>query len=168
MNIDWNVTALFVGLLVFLVPAESTNHRKPVIIWVLKTCGHNPDLLGMNFHQQTRASHLQPILSLILYLCSDEPEVDDSRQPGEGVHKPGLIKTRNGFKLFPPDRPRIWTVGAETGVKLREFSRSSSAEGHTVRPHIRRPHWHGYWTGPKQGERRFSYRWIPAILVGKS
>lgn len=39
MNIDWNVTALFVGILVFLVPAELTNHRKPVIVWVLKTCG---------------------------------------------------------------------------------------------------------------------------------
>lgn len=119
-------------------------------------------------HTGEMAKRLQPLLSLILYLCSDEPEVDDSKQPGKGVHKPCLTKTRNGFKLFPPDRPRIWSVGTETGVKLREFTRSSRAEGHTVRPHIRRPHWHGYWTGPKQGERRFSYRWIPAILVGKA
>lgn len=134
----------------------------------METIKHVPALLGKPLQQQERAGQLQPLLSLVLYLCSDEPEVDDQRQPGEGPHRPNLTKTRNGFRLFPPDRPRIWTVGAETGVRLREFSRSSNIEGgHTVRPHIRRPHWHGYWTGPKQSERRFSYRWIPAIVVGK-
>lgn len=134
----------------------------------MESLKHAPALLGLPLGQRERADQLQPLLSLVLYLCSDEPEVDDQRQPGAGPHRPSLTKTRNGFRLFPPDRPRIWTVGAETGVKLREFNRSSKPEGgYAVRPHIRRPHWHGYWIGPKQGERRFSYRWIPAILVGK-
>ena len=132
----------------------------------METIKHNPGLLGVKLHQQERASQLQPLLSLVLYLCSNEPEVDDLRQPGEGPHRPQMIKTRNGFRLFPPDRPRIWTVGADTGAKLREFHRSSQSEGHSVRPHIRRQHWHGYWTGPKEGERKFIYHWIPAVLVG--
>lgn len=38
MNWDWNVTALFVGLLVFLAPTEKLL-KKPVSVWLLRTCG---------------------------------------------------------------------------------------------------------------------------------
>jgi hypothetical protein len=37
-----------------------------------------------------------------------------------------------------------------------------------VRSHIRRAHWHGYWTGPKKEpeKRKFKLLWLHPILVG--
>ena len=37
------------------------------------------------------------------------------------------------------------------------------------RAHVRRAHWHGFWTGPRDPERaeerRFDLRWLPPIPV---
>lgn len=135
-----------------------------------ETMKHAPAMLGKNLSQHERAANLQPFISLILYICSDEPEIDNERQPGSSPVKPALTKTRDGFRLFPPDRPRIWQVGKEIGIKLRTSGTRSAhkEDGYNVRPHIRRPHWHGFWSGPKEGERKFGYKWIPAILVNKN
>lgn len=133
-----------------------------------ETLRHAPPGLPIGLYQQERVSELQPLLSMLLYLCSDAPEIDDEREPGSRPYMPQPKKTRNGWRLFPPDRPRIWQVGHEIGVKLRSSLATEHREkGHAVRSHIRRPHWHGYWTGPRAKERKFIYRWIPALLVGR-
>lgn len=35
------------------------------------------------------------------------------------------------------------------------------------RPHVRRAHWHGFWSGPRKSEkqRTFSVQWLPPIAV---
>ncbi|WP_192905784.1 AcrVA2 family anti-CRISPR protein [Geobacter anodireducens] len=115
------------------------------------------------------ADALRPLISLLLYLCSDEPEIDDDREPGAFPAQPHPRKTKQGLRWFPPDRPRIWTVGGKMAVRLREArqaaERSTSTGQRTLTPHIRRAHWHGFWTGPLDGPRRFSYHWLPPILV---
>jgi len=127
-------------------------------------------LLEKVLKSSLRIKSIQPLLSMILYLCSDEPEVQDERNPESKASKPSMTKTRNGFRLFPPSGCRIWQVGKEIGVKLRQKAPVGEREtsGGTVRPHIRRPHWHGYWVGPKDKEQTFVYKWVAAILVGKS
>ena len=109
---------------------------------------------------------VRPLLSILLYLCSDEPEIDDLRQPGSSPARPRPKKTKKGWRLFPPDRPRTWTVGAGIGALLRESALPGDPTGRTVRPHLRRGHWHGYWTGARDSaERRFRYRWLAPIVV---
>ncbi|MDR1660399.1 MAG: hypothetical protein LBR94_08720, partial [Desulfovibrio sp.] len=53
--------------------------------------------------------------------------------------------------------------------------RHGTGESAPRRAHIRRAHWHGYWTGPRKPRpdipeerqwRRFSYRWLHPMLVG--
>lgn len=34
--------------------------------------------------------------------------------------------------------------------------------------HVRQGHWHKYWYGPKNGERRLLPKWIPPVIVGES
>ena len=105
------------------------------------------------------------MLSLLLYLCSDEPEIDDLRQPGSHPERPRPKKTKRGWKLFPAKGARLWSVGKETGEALRSAKAGQSHPHKGPAPHLRRAHWHGYWTGPKATGQRFSYRWINPILV---
>lgn len=110
------------------------------------------------------AKMVQPLISLVLYLCSEEPEIDAERQPATSPTRPTAKKIKGIWRWLPPDKPRIWTIGKQIRDKLRETHRTSGGT-HTVKPHIRRAHWHGFWTGPTKGERKFSYRWLPPILV---
>lgn len=113
------------------------------------------------------AAQLYGIVSLVLYICSDEPEIDDERQPGIHPQRPTPRRTKNGWRLFPAEKPRVWSVGKQIGKTLRQ-SDIYESDGRTVRPHLRRAHWHGFWTGPRAGERKFIYKWLPPIIVGSN
>ncbi|WP_039824882.1 hypothetical protein [Nocardia testacea] len=82
------------------------------------------------------------VLSLLLYLCSDRGDVRSSRGAG-----PKNARPRRGSATTVID------VGFDIGPKL-SAARTPRAEtaaaptGRAVRPHIRRAHWHTYWTGP--------------------
>jgi hypothetical protein len=85
------------------------------------------------------------------------------------------------LRLFPADNPRIWKVGYPIGERLKEAKerkpRESETAPHTKRAHVRRAHWHGYWSGPKKPKpdlppeelqklRRFGYKWLHPMIVG--
>ena len=116
------------------------------------------------------SADVNPLLSLLLYLCSEEPEVDDKRRPGTSPSKAKATRTRHGWKMFPADTSRVWRVGYQVSERLRkgseEAERREREEGRTVRPHLRRAHWHGFWTGPREGKRKFVYKWIPPLFIG--
>jgi len=109
------------------------------------------------------------VLSLLVYLCSEEPEIDNERIPLSRPHIPAETRIKGGIKLFPPDKPIIWGVGKKTGETLRKMQaeyEEAGRTGRTVRPHIRRAHWHGYWRGERKSENRtFIYKWLPPIIV---
>lgn len=113
-------------------------------------------------------SEIESFVSILLYLCSEEPEIDNEREPGTAPHRTHPEKTKKGIKIFPPTKSRVWTVGAKTGSLLRQAREASESEesGRSVRAHIRRGHWHGFWLGPRTGQRTFKYHWIPPLLVG--
>ncbi len=108
---------------------------------------------------------LMPLISLVLYLCSANPDFGVSERPA----RPTSTKTKkHGWRLFQASGPTIWHIGERIGRLIRE-ARESEACGtsdRSVRPHIRRAHWHGYWSGPLSGPRRFDYQWMPPIPVG--
>ena len=132
------------------------------------------------YGQQARIlTTLRACVSLLLYLCCEKP---DTRGP-HGLSFPSALprpkKTKQGWRLFPPDKPTVWRVGDDLGEALRAAHTGGAAgevrTGGThasPRPHIRRAHWHGYWSGPKKTAedttspaRRFDLRWTPPIAV---
>lgn len=110
---------------------------------------------------------VEPVVSLTLYLCSQASEIGDGRRrPGN----PQPVRTRrNGLRLFPADGPTAWDVGVRLGAALRlAYHAEQAAAGGThagPRGHVRRAHWHGYWSGPREGARRYDLRWMPPIPV---
>jgi hypothetical protein len=106
-------------------------------------------------------NNLSSIIPILLYLCSDEPDIKDS--------KCDKIKLRPYYdkdkpkRIFSPSVLRTWNVGKEVGKAIR--SQKASFEKSGITPHLRRAHWHGFWKGPREGEREFFYKWIPPIFV---
>jgi len=123
---------------------------------------------------------ITPFISLLLYICADEPEIV-GHVAGEYPKYPRPSKTKKGWKLFPPNKPHIWNIGYQTGEMLREAKerkpRETETSPHSIRTHIRRAHWHGFWTGPRKPkpdlpeekqQRRFGYRWLHPMIVAGS
>ena len=116
-------------------------------------------------------SLVKKALSLVLYICSDDAEIRDRDTPDWEPGFPRSKVTKGRERLFPADRNRIVDVGKELGVMLREGAtqdKQSVPTGRTVRPHMRRGHWHGFWTGPRKVNRdqqKLVLKWLPPLFV---
>lgn len=117
---------------------------------------------------RAESEDLARLLSLVLYLCTDAPEIDGSRRPGSSPHRPQPKRIKGVWRLFPANGPCYWDVGRETGERLRAAAASLPQEERTLRAHLRRGHWHGYWTGPRKGHdpQKFILHWLPPMIVG--
>jgi hypothetical protein len=124
---------------------------------------HKLDTLDLSGTTKDISQNLA-ILSLLLYLCSNEPEIIDERRPQDRPERPHPKRIKKGPRLFAPEKPRIWTVGAGTGAKLACAQVEASTRT-SVAPHLRRAHWHGYWTGARAADREFVYKWLSPIFV---
>ncbi len=109
---------------------------------------------------------VEPIISLTLYLCSEGADFG-----GERPQRPRPKKTKKGWRMFPPNKPRTWDVAVRLGAAMRRY-RQQHETGQTVdhkgpRPHVRRAHWHSFWTGSKSDpeQRRIIVKWMPPIPV---
>ncbi|HET9322039.1 MAG TPA: hypothetical protein VFO27_19750 [Bryobacteraceae bacterium] len=121
------------------------------------------------------AADLAPLISLLLYLCSTNAEIKGRR---EGL-RPTRVKpthTKAGARFFPPDQPGTWDVGFRLGAAIRKAqgaeTRGRPGDGTHASPraHIRRAHWHSFWTGPKatattRGDRKLVLKWLPPMAV---
>lgn len=116
-------------------------------------------------------SLVRKALSLLLYICSDGAEIRDRDAPDWKPCFPRPKYTKGRERLFPADRNRIVDVGLDLGAEIRESAARiapSAPTGRTVRPHLRRGHWHGFWTGPRKENRdqqRFVLKWLPPTYV---
>ena len=118
---------------------------------------------------QKVSQQIAPLVSLLLYLCSEQPEIDELGGAQRKPQNPIQIKTRNGLKEFPASTPTTWNVGWRIGAALRSAQKrtsETSGDGTHASPrvHIRRAHWHTFLTGV--GRTRRELRWISPILVG--
>lgn len=116
------------------------------------------------------SEEITPLISILLYLCSDHPEIDGRIFSRKNLAAPIPKKTKKGMRIFPPSGPTRHIVGERIGHQIRQASEGGSyrAPGKGKRTHIRRGHWHGYWTGPLNGNRKFGYKWIAPILIASS
>lgn len=130
---------------------------------------------GFNTLVDEYERHLEIVhffVSIILYLCSDKPDICNPLAPGTSPHRPEPKKVKGGMKLFPAQKPTIWEVGRNIGQALRNAaSQSKEYQGGShasPKAHIRRGHWHGYWTGPHSGNRKFVLKWLHPMLINLS
>jgi hypothetical protein len=108
---------------------------------------------------------LWPIVSLLLYICTESAEIGDGRRL---LLNPRPTRTRHGLRFFPPDRPTTWDVGVRIGAALRRANqdvtgKDSVPTGRRLRGHVRIFHWHTFLVGPQRAERRV--KWLPVIPV---
>lgn len=103
---------------------------------------------------------LAPLVSLLLYLCSESPDYGDREPPTHPSRKGHRTATE----------PRSWDVGVRIGAALRGARERPAEPGDGTharpRPHVRAAHWHLYWTGPKTAPQKPALRWLSPILVG--
>lgn len=103
------------------------------------------------------------VLPVLLYLASKEPDI--TRHPS-GDTPPR--KTRKGRRARPL-RVEAWRVGARIGATLRGVREVTQRDGEGgeerrgPRPHLRRAHWHLYWTG--KGRTVPRVKWVAPTIV---
>jgi hypothetical protein len=116
---------------------------------------------------------LSPLVSIVLYLCSQAAEIRDGGGGDRVPTRPQPLKIKKGSRLFPPGRPTPWKVGYRLGAALRtamaghEAGAESSGAHARPRPHVRRAHWHSYWVGQKDRpeSRSVILKWLPPVPV---
>ena len=114
---------------------------------------------------------IQKITALLLYICTQNAELSSGPQRPQN---PTPTRTRKGFRTFPAERATTWDVGTRLGSALRtayaradeEAANSSDETRASPRAHIRRAHYHHFWTGPLgSSDRRLTLKWLPPIAV---
>lgn len=112
-------------------------------------------------------SELNKIISLIIFICTQPQEINGN--PTNPIAK----KTKLGYRVEVNHSERVWSVGQRIGtaIRLSEQQRKDHIVDHDItrnapRPHIRRAHWHGYWTG--KGRIDYKVNWIAPSLVNVS
>jgi hypothetical protein len=110
--------------------------------------------------------------SLLLYLVSDKADISPEGDSSE-LRSRVVSNERRGIRNFQASKVRPWEVGFRIGAEIRAFeersheSAMSTGTGSSMRPHVRRAHWHSFWTGPRDQpqERRKKVRWLPPTPV---
>lgn len=106
---------------------------------------------------------LTPYVQLILYLCAENADMPQVRHPNTRVRMSGQVDV--------PREAKLWSVGERIGSAIRkcrneELTEYKGGAHASPRPHVRRAHWHHFWAGPREGERKLILRWLPPIPVG--
>ncbi len=124
-------------------------------------------MASISVEQVLPPEYFAKLINLILYLCAKNADLSVRPHPSTRLSAMG--------KLHPPKDPRTWNVGVRIGAAIRKHENEkiqgtaspSDSSGHNgPRPHVRRAHWHSFWTGPKDSnDRNLIIRWLPPIPV---
>ncbi len=109
------------------------------------------------------------VLQLLLYIESANAEVEDNREQKAVYRQPRKksdIKDR--FREV-----RQVEVGVRVSRALLSAKRSGNlsggghgaGKGSSKSSHMRRGHWHHYWTGPHDGERKLILKWVAPTVI---
>lgn len=118
------------------------------------------------------AKRIWPIVSRVLYLCADDPDLGGATRP----RRPQPVRTKDGWRLFPASGLTRWDVGVRIGAAIRRAQSSVESESRgatgthaSPRAHIRRAHWHSFWRGPRDPQRadarQLSVQWLPPLPI---
>lgn len=120
------------------------------------------------------AEKIEPILSLVLYICTaagEERDIRDIKGSDRFPTIPVPKKVKGGERIFTAGMPTVWETGYRMGAALGAAKRRLESADHGVThsgptPHVRRAHWHHYWRGPRKGQQELVLKWLHPVLVG--
>jgi hypothetical protein len=126
---------------------------------------------AIRYLRETMPDSLSGMVSLTLYLCSTTAEII----PRKGI-RPNLRHAKRGSAIFAAQEPVVWDVAYRIGRTLRAAevkpTRDQGGTHASPRAHIRRAHWHSFWTGEKakvgvarETNRQLVLRWLPPTPV---
>jgi hypothetical protein len=129
---------------------------------------HPNELVSTKAAEANHKAGLGKILSLLLYLCSEEPDLPSDFAPVRLRDK--VFGTQR--RCIAPQKVSAWPVGVRLGAVFRKAAAEAQgprdpaqASSGVLCPHVRRAHWHTYWTGPKTAQTAL-LRWIAPVIVG--
>jgi len=112
-------------------------------------------------------------ISLLLYIASEQPDISNRSAPKDTPFRGVRVKRANNgeLKLAIAPESKIWDVGVKEGHAIRQVKSQvrKYAEGGKRCPHIRRSHWHLYWTGHRDepDDRKPKLNWVMQTFVNK-
>ncbi len=111
---------------------------------------------------------LKQILQVILYILAQNAEIAPNSEQSFITKRGKTVKDKYS-------EIRKWDVGVRIGAAIRqqktkERSRQKEykeSEHQSPRPHMRRGHWHHFWTGPKAQpeERKLILKWLSPMAI---
>lgn len=110
-------------------------------------------------------------LQLVLYILAANSDVEENINQKK-IYRPSpqnKSAIRNKYSEV-----RKWDVGYRVGKSIRankakriiERNIHNTGSHSPKRPHMRRGHWHNFWTGPRDGDRKLVLHWIPPTFIG--
>lgn len=102
--------------------------------------------------------------NIVAYICSINSEINTAYKPSTTIS--AITRQKKHVSAA------TWhEVGFHLGASIRAYQRYANVQERNgnhrqIRPHMRRAHWHHYWTGPKNGTRKLVLKWIAPTLVG--
>lgn len=101
------------------------------------------------------------LINSVLFVVSQEHTSNhESEESASGGKKPTTIQ--------PAKKVKRIKLGEHLREKLFGNRGGHDSAGHTS-PHMRRGHWHHYWTGPKTGPRELKLNWVyPCFVSGRN
>ena len=109
-------------------------------------------------------------LQLILYILSINTDISEDPEQMK-IYRPAknIEAIKNKYSEV-----RKWNVGFRIGQTIkankqrieREQSQPRVGSHSSKRPHMRRGHWHSFWTGPRDGDRKLVVKWVSPMFIG--
>lgn len=113
---------------------------------------------------------IKQIMQIVLYILAQNAEIVPDEEQSTITKRGKTIKDKYS-------EIRKWDVGFRTGLALRLYKETKKLENAenqnkddshaSPRPHMRRGHWHHFWTGPKNDEsqRRLILKWLAPMII---
>ena len=123
--------------------------------------------LAEEYYEELRVDDTAIAISLLLYLCCGKPEINGILAV-PSIYHPQETRVKGGWRLYPPDKPKVHIVAERIGYTIREYKAKNqiSLSNKTMPPHIRGGHFTRYWYGPRKSSHRcYDFVWIPQIPI---
>lgn len=121
-------------------------------------------LVGMQYTKEL-SEFPKKIIQVVLYILAQNAEITPNSEQAIVTKRGQTVKDKYS-------EIRKWDVGVRIGAairqqKAREQAETESGTHNSPRPHMRRGHWHHFWTGPKaQPEnRKLILKWLSPMAV---
>lgn len=135
-----------------IAAAMAEAQRQAVLAWAAAETVSSEQMEGI-------AAMAEELTALVVYLIGAVRDGDCQDARRGPAHPLRSIRT--------PNHPTTWEIGWKQGHAFAQALAAADQGGsHSgPRPHVRRAHWHSFWSGRDEGL-KLSIRWLPPIFVG--